>query len=79
MPNEHGRIVFIRRSQVEKKIGLGRSAIYAKLDPKSSSFDPEFPRPIKLGGKSHNAPVAWVEAEIDAWMERRIESSRLAA
>lgn len=80
MPQESKQpVVFIRRRQVEKKIGLGCSAIYARLNPKSQVYDPTFPKPVSLGGNSHNSPVAWVEAEIDAWMAQRIEISRKAA
>lgn len=57
----------LRRPQVEEKTGLRKSALYAKGDRKSASFDPDFPRPVHLG-PNRNSPVGWVEAEVDAWI-----------
>ncbi|MDO9597253.1 MAG: AlpA family phage regulatory protein [Azoarcus sp.] len=68
----------LRRPQLEQKIGLGCSAIYARLDPKSSYFDPTFPKPIKLGN-GKNPPIAWIESEVDAWIASCVASSRSAA
>jgi len=68
----------LRRKQVEARIGLSRSAIYAKLlpNPKSpASFDPTFPKPIRIGARS----VGWLEDEIAAWLQQRIAASRRAA
>jgi predicted DNA-binding transcriptional regulator AlpA len=56
-------------------ICLSCSAIYERMKPKSASYDPSFPKPIKLGtGK--NPPVAWIESEIEAWLESKITNSR---
>lgn len=67
----------LRRRQVEERVTLSRSAIYARLDPKSQYYDPTFPKPIALGtGK--NPPVAWIESEIDAWIAARIASRQVA-
>ena len=68
----------LRRSAVEEKVGLKCSAIYSRLDPKSESYDPDFPRPIRLG-KGVRPPIAWLQAEVDAWIERQVELSRSAA
>lgn len=54
------------------KTGLSRSTIYNKLKMGSKYFDPTFPNQIKLGGGA----VAWIEHEIDDWMEDQIEISR---
>lgn len=65
----------LRRPQLEQKIGLSRSAIYERLDPKSAYYDPEFPKPVQLGiGK--NPPVGWVESEVDNWLNAQIAKSR---
>lgn len=64
---------FIRRTELEKIIGLSRSAIYAKLDPKSRSFDASFPRSVRLGG---GISVAWLENEVQEWIQSRISLSR---
>jgi prophage regulatory protein len=65
----------LRRKQVEQAIGLSRSTIYARLDPKSPHYDPTFPKPITLGSMS----VAWIEAEIQSWIALRIADSRKSA
>jgi prophage regulatory protein len=57
----------LRRKQVESRTGLSRSTIYARIAEGS------FPSPIDLGG---GRAVGWVEAEIEAWLQSRIEASR---
>lgn len=56
----------LRRKQVESRIGLSRSTIYARIAEGS------FPKPIDLGG---GRAVGWVEFEIDAWLQARIDNS----
>jgi prophage regulatory protein len=58
--------MFLRRPQVEAITGLSRSSIYAKMESGS------FPQPVKLSTRS----VAWIGAEVLAWMDERILSSR---
>lgn len=53
----------LRRPKVEKRTGLSRSTIYLLIKKGT------FPKPIKLGERS----VGWVEAEVDAWLEGRIQ------
>lgn len=68
----------LRRPELEKVIGLSRTAIYNRIDPKHPSYDPDFPKPIELGdGK--NPPVGWIEAEVFGWLNNRIAMSRKAA
>lgn len=71
-------IRIIRRPAVQSKTGYSRSTIYARIDPNSDYYDPEFPKPIKLG-TGPNPPVGWVESEIDDYLQRLIERSRSAA
>jgi prophage regulatory protein len=52
----------IRRPEVEKRVGLKRPTIYALMK------QGKFPRQRKLTANC----VAWVEAEIDAWIAERI-------
>lgn len=71
-------LTILRRKQVEARIGLSRSAIYAKLrhNPKRpSDYDPTFPKPVSVGAKA----VGWIESEIDAWLTAQIKKSRKAA
>lgn len=68
-------VTILRRKQVEARIGLARSPIYAKLkhNPKRpGDYDPTFPKPIALGARA----VGWIESEIDAWLAAQIEKSR---
>lgn len=59
----------LRRKQVEARTGLARSTIYDRV--KAGTF----PAPISLGEKA----VGWIESEIDAWLNARIQESRKAA
>jgi prophage regulatory protein len=53
----------IRLPEVLKMTGLSRSSVYRRVDAGT------FPKAVALGGRS----VAWVEEEIKAWIEARIE------
>lgn len=57
----------LRRKDVEVAIGLSRSMIYAKLDPKSKQYDPDFPKSVQLGAQS----VGWYSDEIQNWIDTR--------
>jgi prophage regulatory protein len=59
-------LCLLRITEVRKRVPYSRSQIYNLISRG------EFPRPISLGERS----VAWIEAEIDAWIEARIESGR---
>lgn len=70
----HDPLRILRLGQLCEKIGLGRSAIYDRLDPHSPRHDPNFPKPVNLGSRA----VGFVEAEVDAWLGDRIKSRRAA-
>jgi prophage regulatory protein len=53
---------FLRRPEVERVTGLGRSTIYDKMAAG------EFPKSVPLCGGS----VGWLESEIAAWQAARI-------
>ena len=57
---------FLREPAVEEKTGLSESSIYAKI------AKDQFPKPIKLGARA----VAWLESDVEAWMDERIAHSR---
>ena len=57
---------FIRLPTVKSRTGLSRSSIYSKIR------DETFPSPIPLGERA----VGWIEAEVDSWIEARIENAR---
>jgi len=58
----------LRLPAVKARTGLSRSTIYLRIS------EGGFPKPISLGGRA----VGWVEAEINAWLNRQIEHSRQA-
>lgn len=67
------KIVILRLKQLQARIGLGRSAIYYLMDPRSPYFDSQFPRSIKLGKHS----IGWVESEVNTWLESRVNENRV--
>lgn len=56
----------LRLPAVKTSTGLSRSTIYLRI------AQGKFPRPVSLGGRA----VGWLEAEVQEWLQRRIESSR---
>ncbi|CAH5815286.1 hypothetical protein AI2828V5_1328 [Klebsiella oxytoca] len=52
----------LRLKQVEEKTGLKRSQIYLYMK------DGTFPRSVKIGPAS----VAWLESEIDTWIDLKL-------
>ncbi|EOW7075813.1 helix-turn-helix transcriptional regulator [Yersinia enterocolitica] len=64
-PNESLRI--LRMSELTTLLGISRSSIYEKLNPKSRYYDAEFPKPVRLGAAS----VGWRSTAIDEWIASR--------
>ena len=61
----NNQVRLLRRPAVENLVGLKRSAIYKLM------AEDRFPKPVTLSdGK--NPPVAWIESEIDAFIQGRI-------
>jgi prophage regulatory protein len=56
----------LRLPDVKRSTGLSRSTIYLRISQGT------FPKPVSLGERS----VGWVEAEIQEWLQRRIDTSR---
>ena len=63
----------IRLPEVLSRTGYGRTSIYRKME------DGSFPKSVKLGGPPLDTSVfdsraiAWIEEEVDKWIESRIE------
>ena len=63
----------IRLPEVLSRTGYGRTTIYRKME------DGSFPKSVKLGGPPKDPEafdsraVAWIEDEVDQWIESRIE------
>ena len=68
---------FIRLPEVLSRTGYGRTSIYRKMD------EGTFPKSLKLGGpiedpdKFDSRAIAWIEDEVDHWIESRIEERDL--
>ncbi|EOW9261082.1 TPA: AlpA family transcriptional regulator [Vibrio cholerae] len=55
---------FLKLKEVMEKTALSRSAIYRKMN------DGEFPESVSLGDRA----VAWVESEVDEWMQQLLKN-----
>lgn len=60
---------FLRIEQVMDATGLTRPSVYR------GAAAGWFPKPIKLSERSS----AWVESDVQTWMQARVEASRQAA
>jgi prophage regulatory protein len=58
----------LRLPEVKRSTGLSRSTIYLRV------AEGKFPKPVSLGGRA----VGWLEAEVQDWLQRRIDASRKA-
>ncbi len=52
----------LRLRGVEECVGFSRSAIYRAME------DDGFPRPVRIGRRA----VAWVESEVQAWLDIKL-------
>jgi prophage regulatory protein len=61
----------LRISEVSKRIGLGKTWIYARIK------EDKFPLPVQLGAQA----VGWRESDIDQWIADRepVASLKLAS
>lgn len=55
---------FLRLPEVQRRVGYKHATIYKKMQLG------EFPLAVRIGANA----VGWVEAEIDAWVQARIEA-----
>lgn len=63
---QHDRI--LRLPEFLRTIGLSKSGVYDRLDPKSPRHDPTFPKKIKLSTRA----VGFSERETSEWLAARI-------
>ena len=59
----------LRLPQVEAAVGYRRSTLYRLIRRG------DFPAPISLGGSKGRAS-AWIEEEVNDWIQKRITASR---
>nr|WP_294973700.1 AlpA family phage regulatory protein [uncultured Pseudomonas sp.] len=65
----------IRMPELLALTGLQRATVYKRL-----KADPTFPKPVPLSDSTaRGAPVAWVLAEVQAWVRGRIAARREVA
>ncbi len=70
---------FIRLPEVLTRTGYGRTTIYRKME------DGSFPRSVKLEGPPIDPEafdcraVAWIEHEVDQWIDSKIEDRDLGS
>jgi len=57
---------FLRLAEVKGRVGYGRASIYRLI------ASGQFPRPYSLGARA----VAWLESDIDAWIEARVKAGQ---
>ena len=57
---------FIRLSEVQRRTGYSKACIYRLMG------QGKFPSSVKIGSRS----IAFVESEVDDWINQRIEESR---
>ena len=55
---------FLRLPQVTDRTGYKKTKIYEMIS------DESFPVPVQLGSRA----VAWIESEVEAWMQKRIDA-----
>ncbi len=60
----------LRLRDLEVRLGLKRSTIYDRLNPKSPAYDASFPKRVQMGARS----VAWVEEEVEQWIRSKIKA-----
>ena len=58
------KLNILKLRQVTDKAAISRSSLYAKVK------QGKFPAPVKLGERASG----WIEDEIDAWIEQRIQA-----
>ena len=69
----------IRLPEVLSRTGYGRTTIYRKME------DGSFPKSLKLGGPPidpnafDSRAIAWIEDEVEQWIESRIEERDLGS
>ena len=70
---------FIRLPEVLTRTGYGRTTIYRKME------DGSIPKSLKLGGPPidpnvfDSRAIAWIEDEVEQWIESRIEERDLGS
>lgn len=62
----------IRLPEVLQILGISKSCLYDRLNPKSASYDPAMPRPFKLG-TTERSPSVWWDSSVMAYLTSRAQ------
>jgi prophage regulatory protein len=60
-------VQMLKLPQLIKLIGLSRSSVYDRLNPRSKRYDPDFPKPVKL-----NRASRWLLSEVEEWIRNKM-------
>ncbi|WP_280562595.1 AlpA family transcriptional regulator [Chromohalobacter sp. 48-RD10] len=66
MPDTTSKSTLLRRPEVLQRCGISNTTLHRLINAG------DFPSPIQISPRA----VAWVESEINEWIEQRIEASR---
>lgn len=62
----------VRLPEVLRILGISKSSLYDRLNPKSALHDPDLPRPFKLGN-SERSPSVWWHSSMVAYLTSRAQ------
>jgi prophage regulatory protein len=63
---------FLRLPQVLERLGISKSALYARLDPNSKYYDPTFPRQHRISPSLRRSAVVWIAHEVSEWQKKLV-------
>jgi len=68
MENDRGNDRILRMGEFQSVVGIkARSAVYDRLNEKSPRYDPDFPKPIKIGERA----IGFSEIETQRYLAAR--------
>lgn len=62
----------LRWPEVRERVGLSHSQVYKLMNQAGPDGRPAFPQVVKLGQRASG----WIESEVEAWIDERIQASR---
>ena len=74
----HRHTQILRMKRLCARLDVHKNTVYNWLSPASASYDPLFPRPIRLTTTvdRNGGCVGWIEADIEKWLELRIAACK---
>ena len=73
IPSSKPKTRLIRLHEVLSRTGYGRTSIYRKMDEGTFPKNLKLGAPIKDPTQFDSRAIAWIEEEVDQWVESRIE------